>query len=97
MSVRPLRDRVLVQLAASDAPTAGLIQVARLSKQPSMRATVLSVGPEVREVDVGDAVVVSRLQGVEIGDGAVLLPESAVLAHDTEADNFSEPIPGVEA
>lgn len=88
MRLTPLRDRVLVRLASLDAPTGGAIQVVRLNRQPSTRATVEAVGDEVRDVRVGQQVIVSRLQGIEVGDGRVLVPESAVLA--TESSNATE-------
>lgn len=81
MTVTPLRNQVLVALA-TDAQTvtkSGLV-VQRLHNEPSMYATVIAVGPEVRETRAGERVVVSRLQGIQVGD-TVLLPESAVLAH----------------
>lgn len=81
MTVTPLRSQVLVELeSATEAPAAAGLVVVRAHVQPSVWARVVAVGPEVREVCVGERVVVSRLQGVQVG-AAVLLPESAVLAH----------------
>ena len=81
MTVTPLRNQVLVTLDTQvhTVTESGLV-VQRLHQEPSMYATVIAVGPEVRETSVGKRVVVSRLQGIQVGD-AVLLPESAVLAH----------------
>lgn len=87
MTVTPLRNQVLVQLdTAAQTRTASGIVVQRLHQEPSMYATVQAVGPEVRETRAGERVVVSRLQGIQVGD-AVLLPESAVLAHVEASDD----------
>jgi co-chaperonin GroES (HSP10) len=79
--ITPLRDIVLVQLAPNVAPpTASGIVVQRREREPSTHATVVAVGAEVVDARRGDAVVISRLQGIDVGDGALLLPESAILA-----------------
>jgi hypothetical protein len=87
LDITPQRDMLLVRL--DDEPTpASAIQVVHFHKQPSCHATVLRVGPEVRELGLysGRRVLVSRLQGVEIADG-LLIPESAVLAlYDSEVE-----------
>lgn len=87
LRVLPLRDLVLVVLEEPPAPSA-LVTVVRLERQPTTLARVHAIGPEVRETHVGQRVIVSRLQGIEVGT-EVLLPESAVLAHlvdDVQAD-----------
>ena len=85
MRVEPLRDMVLVAPDDVDeAPAAGAIQVVRLEAPPTWRGVVRATGPEVREARVGQRVVMSRLQGIEI-DGGVLLPEAAILGYLTEA------------
>lgn len=85
MTITPLRAQVLVELepANESAVGAGLV-VLRQHVPPSAWARVVAVGPEVREVVPGERVVVSRLQGIQVGT-AVLLPESAVLAHAEES------------
>ncbi len=78
--ITPLRDILLVELRDATASQYGLIAVVHLENPPAVRATVRAVGDEVRELSVGDAVVISRLQGIEIASGTLLIPESAVLA-----------------
>lgn len=80
MNISPQRAYVLVELMDDEAPPteSGLV-VIRAERQPSTTAVVCAVGPDVREVSVGERVVVSRLQGLDV-DGKVLLPEAAVLA-----------------
>ena len=84
--IRPLRANVLVELR--DAPAAvGAIVVVRADRPPSTRAVVLAIGEEVRDIAVGDAVVISRLQGIEIASDTLLIPESAVLATEPNDAN----------
>jgi co-chaperonin GroES (HSP10) len=70
---------VLVKLR-DEPESENAIIIVRAARQPTTRATVLAIGEEVRDVTVGALVVISRLQGIEIAGGALLLPESAVLA-----------------
>ena len=76
--ITPLRSQILVRLVAEAQPSSAL-HVVRAATPTSTHAEVLAVGEEVREVRVGARVVVSRLQGIEVGE-LLLLPESAVLA-----------------
>ena len=82
--ITPLRDWVLVELADAAPPPSDVIQVVRLERPVSTYATVCAVGEDVRDVEVGARVVISRLQGIEIAGGALLIPESAVLAREPE-------------
>jgi co-chaperonin GroES (HSP10) len=87
MTITPLRAQVLVELETTlESKAASDLVVVRQHVQPSVWATVIAVGPECREVAPGARVVVSRLQGVQVG-AAVLLPESAVLAHAETSDD----------
>mgnify|MGYP001588334438 CR=1 FL=1 len=85
MRLDPLHNNLIVRLLPDAAAPKGVIQVVRLEQQPSQRAEVLAVGPEVRDVSVGQRVLVSRLQGIVFGDD-VVLPESAVLAFLEEGE-----------
>lgn len=79
--ITPLRDLVLVALRDINEPQDDrLVQVVRSERQPSTHADVLRCGPEVLDVVPGRRVVISRLQGIAIGDEQLLLPESAILA-----------------
>lgn len=72
----PLGARLLVRLR----PQAQKGMIVRINQQDSARAAdVVSVGPDVRDVEVGRGVLISALAGQEVGD-QVLLPESSVLA-----------------
>ena len=78
MNIIPLRNFVLVELSDEDAPSASGLTLVKLERDPSTQAVVLAIGPEVRDTRVGQRVIVSRLQGINV-DGRVLLAESAVL------------------
>lgn len=78
MNITPLRNFVLVELEP-EAAKPGLIEVIRAAAPTSTHARVIACGPDVREVEAGARVIVSRLQGIEIA-GQLLMPEGAVLA-----------------
>ena len=80
MKLRPLRDFLVVRLLPEPKP-AGLIVAVALSQKPSVHAEVLAVGSEVRDIQVGQKVIVSRLQGtlIELDEPVILMRESAVL------------------
>ena len=78
---------VLVELRDDAPPQQGVVSVVRLERTPSARAVVRALGPEVLDLAVGQRVVVSRLQGITVGENLLLVsgpsaasPVSAVLA-----------------
>lgn len=76
-TLNPLGSRLLVKLRAQ--PQKGLIL--RVTNDDAARAgDVIAIGPEVRDLEVGQGVLVSSLAGQQVGDD-VLLPESSVLAY----------------
>jgi co-chaperonin GroES (HSP10) len=81
VKVEPLGAYCVVR-PAPPTPYAGKVIAVELTPRAALRGTVLAVGPEVRDVRVGQRVLFSRLQGleVEVGEPVVLLLESAVLA-----------------
>jgi co-chaperonin GroES (HSP10) len=86
MKLEPLAANVVVRLVADAPARGGLIKPVELERRPQTRAVVEAVGPEVRDVRVGQRVLVSRLQGVAVGDNLLVLPESAVLAFLEEGE-----------
>ena len=56
-----------------------MLEVVDFTPKAAVRGVVLAVGPEVRDVHVGQQVLFSKLQGYEVM-GYLLLAESAVLA-----------------
>jgi co-chaperonin GroES (HSP10) len=70
-------------------PMAPEYKVSQHRNEYARMADVLAVGPEVRDVEKGDVVVVSILAGQQIGD-SILLPESGILARYEEEENSRE-------
>ena len=75
MTIIPLRNLVLVQLQP-DTKKGPLIMVA--DNRTAKPATVVAVGPEVRDVKVGQTAIVNIVTGTVIG-AHLLVPETAVL------------------
>ena len=80
VTMEPLTDHLVVRLLDTPSTSASGIEVVRFHKPPQTHAIVEATGPEVRDVQVGQRVLISRLQGVAVGDGRLILPEGAVLA-----------------
>ncbi len=75
MTIIPIRNLLLVKLRP-ESETGTLIVVR--SERPAKQAEVIAVGPEVRDVKVGDVAIVNSLTGTVVGDH-LLVPETAVL------------------
>ena len=73
----PLRDNVLVRLRPIAEKTGSIIRVVHY--EASRRADVLAVGPECRDLKVGQGVLVNPLIGSQVGDD-LIQPESSVYA-----------------
>lgn len=73
----PLGNWLLVKLRPLPEATGLILRTSR--NETAMKADVLSVGPDVRDVTVGQVVLVSSLAGQVVGD-ELLIPESSVLA-----------------
>ena len=76
VSLQPLQGRILVSLRPLPERTGSIYRVSR--QEYAREADVLAVGPEVRDVKVGDVVLVSALAGQQVGENQ-MVPESAVL------------------
>lgn len=75
--LEPLGSRMIVRLR----PQIQKGRIIRVQNEDSARAAdVVAVGPEVRDFEPGQGVLVSALAGQQVGDD-VLLPESSVLAY----------------
>lgn len=76
--LEPLGARILVRLK----PLKSKSQVIVLpdERQTAREADVLAIGPEVRDVSVGQTVIVNSLAGQQVAD-EIIMPESAVLGY----------------
>ena len=81
-SLIPLGDLVVVELLPE--PPRSSLLVVITSPSRSQLAKIVAIGPEVRDVQVGERVLVSRLAGQDVGD-KVILQERSVLAHVKDA------------
>jgi hypothetical protein len=76
VTILPLRNLVLVRLRPSPARSSLLHVI--MSERVARQADVVAVGPEVRDLVVGQIVVVNSVAGTAVGD-SMLLAESAIL------------------
>ncbi|MBU6229141.1 MAG: co-chaperone GroES [Cyanobacteria bacterium REEB459] len=91
-SLKPLADRVLIKVSASEETTAGGILLPDTAKEKPQVGEITAVGPgkvddkgtrQPVEVKVGDKVLYSKYAGTEVkvaGDEFVLLSEKDILA-----------------
>lgn len=91
MTIKPLMDRVLIQMNAAEEKTQSGIILTGASKEKPQLATVKAVGPggvvDGNQVDmivkVGDQVYVSKYSGTEIkadGEEYIIVRQSDILA-----------------
>lgn len=93
LNLRPLADRVIVELVEEEEITAGGIVLPETARGKSQRGTILAVGPGKRDdqgkvtpvsVVVGDVVLYARYGGTEIkldtGQEILILREGDILA-----------------
>lgn len=75
MTIIPIRNLLLVKIRP-EAQSGSLIVLRET--RPARPVDVVAVGPEVRDVKVGDVAVVNTIAGTVVGD-QLLVPETAVL------------------
>jgi chaperonin GroES len=83
MKLKPLKDRVVVSYSEEVEKTAGGIYVPETAKEKPQQGQVEAVGPEVKELKVGDTVLFPKYQGdkVKVGDAEQLvIKEEDILA-----------------
>ena len=97
MNLKPLGDRLIVEVLEEEETTVSGIVLPDTAKEKPQRGSVLAVGPGPRDdngkhvpmdVDEGDEVVFSKYGGTEIKVGAdeyLILRESDVLAKVVES------------
>lgn len=91
MNIKPLTDRVVIQMVESEETTKSGIVLPGNAKEKPQYARVIAVGPGgvvdgkeiVMEVAVGDKVIVSKYAGTEVkldGEEYTILKQSDILA-----------------
>ena len=66
MKLKPMADNILLKSAEAEATTSSGIILATTTKEKPAIYEVMSAGPDVKEVKVGDKVVVGKFTGSEI-------------------------------
>jgi len=83
MKLKPLKDKVVVSYSEEPEKTAGGLYVPDTAKEKPQQGKVEAVGPEVKEVKVGDTVLFAKYQGdkIKVGDTEQLvIKEEDILA-----------------
>lgn len=84
MNIIPLKDRILVAENNSETKTeSGIILEGATSVRESKRATVLAIGPDVKDVKVGDVILLewNKAAVVKVGDAQrAMIKEENVVA-----------------
>ena len=91
MAIKPLADRILLEIVAAEEKTAGGIYIPDNAKEKPQKAKVVAAGPGRKsdngeliamEVKVGDIVLYGKYAGTEIqedGENYLIIRESDVL------------------
>ncbi|MEJ2314572.1 MAG: co-chaperone GroES [Nitrospirota bacterium] len=66
MKLKPLKDRVVVSYSEEVEKTAGGIYVPDTAKEKPQQGKVEAVGPEVKELKVGDTVLFEKYSGAKV-------------------------------
>ena len=91
-TIKPLSDRMVVEVPAAEAETTGGIIIPDSAKrEPPMSATVVSKGPSAHECKVGDKVFFRKHAGIKLDDSNCrMLEEVEILAVQEGAGSVSE-------
>lgn len=66
MKIKPLKDKLLIQLKESEAKTASGLYIPDTAKEKTKEGIVLAIGADVKDVKVDDKVLFDGYGGVEI-------------------------------
>lgn len=66
MKFKPLKDRVFLKYSEESEKTSGGLYIPDAAKEKPQRGTVEAVGPEVKEVKVGNTVLFDKYSGSKI-------------------------------
>ena len=83
MIIRPLQDRILVKRLESEEKTASGIIIPDNAKEKPKTAKVVAVGPEAKQVKVGDRIIYKSYSTTDVKIGSeefILVKEEDVLA-----------------
>lgn len=83
MPIKPLGDRILVQVIEAESITSSGLVIPDAARDKPSEAFVTAVGDSAKDVKIGDKVVFSKYGGTEVahgGDSYLLLSYKDVLA-----------------
>lgn len=78
VTLTPLTDCLLMRIEP-EPELSSVIAVQKATEGLARFGVVQAIGPEVRDVDVGQRILASITAGVELQDGVVMVRETAVL------------------
>jgi chaperonin GroES len=82
MKIRPMREYVLIRREPEVAKSKGGIIIPDTARAKTDRGEVLAIGSEVKELKVGDRVLLPKYEGQDVVDSPtdLLLKEESILA-----------------
>lgn len=83
LNISPLADRVLAELEQAKTKTASGLYLPENAKEKPKTATVLAVGPDVKQVKVGNKILFKEYSTTEVkldGKDYLLIKEEDILA-----------------
>ena len=91
MKIKPIGSRMLVRPDGADSETGSGIMLRATDKDLQQWGTVVSIGPEVREVNPGDRILFEKFAGspVEVESAAhLIMDESDVIGVQINMDDL---------
>lgn len=83
LNIKPMADRIVAEPVAAEAKTASGLYLPGGAQEKPKVAKVLAVGPQVKEVKVGDSILYEEYSQTEVkldGKSYVIVKEEKVLA-----------------
>ncbi len=82
-TLKPLQDRVIIERVEAESKTAGGIIIADTMKKKLPEGIILAIGKDVKDVSVGDKVLLAQWSGAEVkfeDKDLLVIKESDILA-----------------
>lgn len=82
MNIKPINDKVCIKkIALTDMKTDSGLYIPDIASEelPIAQASVVSIGPKVTQVSVGDTICYLKYSGMEAGDSHIILKEEEIL------------------
>jgi len=79
MNLRPLSTKIVIELIEKDTVSAGGIILTKADASEASRATVLAIGPDVVDVQVGDIILPNWKTAKKTSEGIYIVQEEDVV------------------